>query len=277
MSAAGGAGTSSVGSDRGPHEERGGAGRGHRRREPVEGVKPAKLSSVSKVAAYIREAALEPGTTVAVVSMVGSLCPVTLAHVQAFEEARAVLLGSRDGFPRPAGLEPFSSVVGLAVLNGDRFVGNKLARAGARRALNVEERGLLVTLATEHLPWLQLLAVDGRTAQFAGVAALRAEFPRLTFSHFQMNGADDVVKHSKWCMAGPDNRMITMGRPGATERVLKGMAEIGLPLDSGDFVMGPELPDISSTEVRAALDRRDAVRLRDLLHPRVMEWCLKHY
>ncbi len=118
----GAAGTRSVGSDRGPHEERGGAGRGHRWREPVEGVKPAKLSSVSKVAAYIREAALEPGTTVAVVSMVGSLCPVTLAHVQALEEARAVLLGSRDGFPRPAGLEPFSSVVGLAVLNGDRCV-----------------------------------------------------------------------------------------------------------------------------------------------------------
>ena len=37
--------------------------------------------------------------------------------------------------------------------------------------------------------------------------------------------------------------MITMGRPGSTKAVVKGMASVGIPdTGSADFVLGPELP-----------------------------------
>ena len=42
---------------------------------------------------------LEQGTRVAVVTLLGSLCPITLGHVQGFEEARRILLG--EGVARP--------------------------------------------------------------------------------------------------------------------------------------------------------------------------------
>ena len=48
-------------------------------------------------------------------------------------------------------------------------------------------------------------------------------------------------------------RMITMGRPGATEAVERAARRAGVDLDAGRFIMGPELPDISSSEAREAL------------------------
>ena len=47
--------------------------------------------------------------------------------------------------------------------------------------------------------------------------------------------------------------MITMGRPGATEAVEGAARRAGVDLDAGRFIMGPELPDISSSEAREAL------------------------
>ena len=47
--------------------------------------------------------------------------------------------------------------------------------------------------------------------------------------------------------------MITMGRPGATEAVERAARRAGVDLDAGRFIMGPELPDISSSEAREAL------------------------
>lgn len=42
----------------------------------------------------------------------------------------------------------------------------------------------------------------------------------------------------------------------------------------GNFILGPTLPDISSTRVRAALRDNDVGTLRDMLHPDVLEWLL---
>ena len=67
-----------------------------------------------------------------------------------------------------------------------------------------------------------------------------------------------------------------MGRPGDTERVLAGARDAGLDLDDGNFVMGPELPNISSTAARAALAQKDMPALKRLLHPRVAAWCLEN-
>ena len=47
-------------------------------------------------------------------------------------------------------------------------------------------------------------------------------------------------------------------------------------LDAGYLVMGPELPDISSSAAREALARGDRARAAALLHPAVLEWCEKH-
>ena len=54
--------------------------------------------------------ALPDGSAIALVSMLGSLCPVTRGHVQCFEGARALLLSGRS----PAGR--FASCVGLLTL-----------------------------------------------------------------------------------------------------------------------------------------------------------------
>lgn len=54
------------------------------------------------------------------------------------------------------------------------------------------------------------------------VRRLRGAHPGLRIEHFDMNGADDVVKYSKWSWAGPNNRMITMCRPGSTATLRQG-------------------------------------------------------
>jgi hypothetical protein len=112
--------------------------------------------------------ALPDGAEVAVVSLLGSLNPVTLGHVQCFDEARRLLLGpalpetlqageraaaaSEAGeeatrpqgatgrlgraVARPARLEAFDGVVGVVELNSDQRVGNKVrARPGRLSAL----------------------------------------------------------------------------------------------------------------------------------------------
>merc|ERR1719235_2450453 len=57
--------------------------------------------------------AVPEGSTVAVVSMLGSICPITLAHVQCYEEARKLLLDQTPAVPRPEALEPFAACVGF--------------------------------------------------------------------------------------------------------------------------------------------------------------------
>ena len=64
-----------------------------------------------------------------------------------------------------------------------------------------------------------------------------------------------------------------MGRPGYTQEVLDGMRKS--QASSEHFIVGREMPvDISSTEARTALTRRDMDKLATLLHPSVTDWCL---
>ena len=212
---------------------------------------------------------VEPGTNVGVVTLLGSLCPVTRGHVQAFIEARRILLGEA-GVTRPARLEPFGAVLGLISLNGSSYVDRKLAQKG-EASLSAEKRLALVKMAAEELPWLSWESCrEGET-----VGLLRQTHPHLHFVHFFMNGADDVVRYRKY-RVGPQHRMIVLGRPGYTAKALAGARQAGIDPDAGNFVMGPELPDISSSAAREALARGDRARAAALLHPAVLEWCEEH-
>ena len=216
-------------------------------------------------------AALPPHATVAVVTMRGSLCPITLGHVRCFEEARKLFLGGGGCGALPAGLAPFAYVAGFVGLNADHHLRAKFA-SKREKPLNLSDRQALVRAATTESAWLELSACS-RTA--GDVTRLRQQFPHLSIQHFEMNGADDVVKYSKWKWAGAGNKMITMGRPGSTPAVIQGMASVGIPAGgSADFVLGPELPDISSTKLRAASKRGDRAELLTLCHPKVADWML---
>jgi hypothetical protein len=93
-----------------------------------------------------------------------------------------------------------------------------------------------------------------------------------------MNGADDVCKYQKWRHAKPHHRMITMGRPGSTKALLKGMKSAGMPqCGTADFLLGPELPDLSSSAARVASHVGDRSGLLQLLHPSVADWMLQFY
>ena len=70
--------------------------------------------------------------------------------------------------------------------------------------------------------------------------------------------------------------MITMGRPGSTNSLVQGIQSYGLPAcGTENFVLGPELPDLSSTAARAASKSGDRAALLQLLHPEVADWMLR--
>jgi len=220
--------------------------------------------------------ALPAGSNVAVVSLLGSLCPITLGHVQTFVEARQVLLRLSE-HPVPARLEEFAECVGFICLNTDRHVDKKMSAAG-QSSLDYSTRQYLVELAIEDHDWVYFHPTrqghEQREEEREGVRQLSAKWPQLHVVHFYMNGADDVVKCRKYTWSCPHSRFITMGRPGFTEEVREGMAASGVDPDDGFFIIGPELPDISSTAVRAALASGNYAALEGIVHPKVAKWCI---
>ena len=135
---------------------------------------------------------LPKGSRVAVVSMLGSLCPITIGHVMMFHEARKILLKHPSSkVERPRNLAHFDLCLGLITLNGDRHVSSKLAEK-KQRALSYKERAHLVQLATSEDPWLYF--VDRCIGRDGTVTNLKQRWPDLEFVEFHMNGADDVVK-----------------------------------------------------------------------------------
>jgi hypothetical protein len=202
--------------------------------------------------------------TVAVVTMLGSLCPITLAHTQAFDEARKLLL---DPNARPPGLERFDHVLGFISVNIDCYVSSKFPDRIS--PIHYDDRLLLAKLAiSERQDWMDVEDEEGDTVHF-----LKRIFPTLKFVHFIMNGADDVIKNRKWRWADAKNRFITMGRTGATTQLLESMEQAGADFGP-NFLLGPDLPDLSSTAARDAFERHDMEALHGMLHPKVIEWCL---
>lgn len=210
---------------------------------------------------------LPHGSQVAVVTMRGSCCPVTLGHIQGFLESKRILLGECQ---MPGKLQQFDEVLGMLSLNGDDHVSWKLSQKG-EPFISMRDRAELVNLAAADLPWLKFST--GPDREIASMAKL---WPHLTFVRFVLNGADDVVRYQKWNHSSESYRLITMGRPGYTQKVLAGMRRAKINPEDGFFIVGPELPDISSTAVRKALRTHDLATLEDLLHPAVCQWCLEN-
>jgi len=219
---------------------------------------------------------LPEGANVAMVSMLGSLCPITLGHVQCFEEARKIILADpSSGVPRPKRLQHFDECLGLIQLNGDGYVLRKVREKG-QKGLDIGQRGDMARLATADHLWLNYEDREARVLLNSVLS--RKRFEHLNFVEFEMNGADDVVKYAKWTYLtsrGCSSRMIVMGRPGFTSQVLQGMAEVGLDRDDGKFIVGPELPDVSSTAAREASQKNDLPTLLSILHPSVADFLLK--
>lgn len=210
---------------------------------------------------------LREGSFVALITMTGSCCPVTTAHYMAFECSRQLLMG--DGLTRPT-REQFAEVLGLLSLNGDRHVGEKLHAKGMP-SIPYVDRAQLVDMATADVPWMSF----NPTREHIAADWMQRRWPTLRFIRYALNGADDVFKYQKWRSSAPDQRFVTMGRPGFTEKVILGAKRHGVDLDQGYFIVGPELPDISSTAVRRALQEGDGQALEGLLHPSVAAWLLK--
>ena len=204
----------------------------------------------------------------AIINYVGSLCPITLGHVACLVTARSVLIGETP----PVG-EPFSpgdqnaACLAAVRFNNDSHVKHKMQAKGLVH-LPATDRRHLGELATAGEPWIRYDVRDPRI----WARELETQFPDLHFNVWNLNGADDVAKYRKWNDACAKRRYITMGRPGYTDKVLDGLKASGTP--SKYFVVGPELPDISSTLARKAIARGDTATLKTLLHDDVAAWCL---
>jgi len=214
--------------------------------------------------------ALPARSSVAIVTMLGSLCPVTRAHVEMFTEARKLLLEVERRRPE-LGIGPYAACVCFVSLNGDGYVMSKLKPLGDT-ALSMQQRLALVDMATADIPWLQ----SCKGSHHSKIDELHQQWPHLIFDHFEMNGADDVVKYQKWKYIRhfPHQRYITMGRPGSMEQLREGMQRSAVS-ESANFLLGPELPDLSSTRAREASKRGDRETLLNILHPAVADWLLK--
>ena len=214
-------------------------------------------------------AALPPGSHVAVLDFLGSFCPVTTGHVQCMIEARRILLGEAPPANDDGALAPYAACLCALNVNDDIWVREKLSRSG-EDALSAQQRLQLCDLATaSEAAWVRV----GTSAE-AWVASLRSSCPSIRVTVWSLNGADDVVRYKKWECASKEWPFITMGRPGDTATILAAIHNEGLRSDA--FVLGPELPDVSSTVARNALSCVDHATLAACLHPDVATWLKQH-
>ncbi|CAE6967129.1 unnamed protein product [Symbiodinium sp. KB8] len=138
---------------------------------------------------------LEEGSSVALLTMRGSCCPVTRAHCDMFQLARSVLLG--QSLLCPPGTPPFSECLGLLALNPDRSIKRKFERRSeSENPIRWFDRAHLIRLATAEVPWLVLNNLEAKEA----VQELEEDtrWQHLKFVHFHLNGADDVARWEKW-------------------------------------------------------------------------------
>ena len=204
---------------------------------------------------------------VAVITMTGSCCPITRAHCMMFETARETLLN---------GPEKFGEILGLLSLNSDSHVIDKKMSQLNEKGILYKDRSELAKWATAEMPWMDFNPGRARDSEWW----LPRYWKGLTFIRYEMNGADDVLKFEKWKHCKGGRRFITMGRPGFTEEVTERSTAFGVDLKN--FIIAPELPNISSTKVRKVLREEHGKpleeslqRLGHLLHPSVAEWLLK--
>ena len=142
-------------------------------------------------------------------------------------------------------------------------------------AVSAEDRRMLVDFAVEDFAWI--CSSDNAWTEFD---RLERRFPDLEFIHYEVDGADVAIKNRTWLHCSEGSRRVAMGRACAdgeanpTQEIIALAQDDGVDLAAGLFIVGPELPDISSSRARAALRAGDAAALRGMLHPRVLAWLL---
>ena len=225
--------------------------------------------------------ALEPSSRVAVITFVGSFCPVTRAHLICVEEARKIIIGEPSEYFWPLGqeqmrkIQKYALVVAVISVNGDRYVNSKLKKVG-EVAISSENRRMLINLAIEDVDW-----ICSHDRAWGAVNELKRCYPQIDFTHFELDGADVALKNEVWNDASQQHIRIAMGRApetdelDSTEEILKLIQNGHIDISNGHFLVGPILPNISSSRVRRALRIKDLDSLRSMLHPRVLEWILE--
>jgi hypothetical protein len=220
-------------------------------------------------------AALEPDCTVAVITYVGSFCPITVAHVQCMVETRKIITGEATEYPcakpRPR-IEPPALILAYISVNQDDYVQWKMQQL-SEVDISAVNRQMLVDFAVEDVDW-----ICSHNNAWAALDELKSSFPKLKFIHYEVDGADVALKNCTWRYCSDDSRRVAMGRacadgePNPTQRII--MRANQDDIAAGRFIIGPELPDISSSSARAALRAGDLAALRNMLHPRVLYWNL---
>jgi len=267
------------------------------------GLSGHRTTAVAAAAAFVRSNAPLRGSRpmrVAVVTFVGSFCPVTLAHVTAMKVAKQMLMGEAQlHMQRPSGLPVPDVVVGYMCANSESKVSKKLAKKGIA-SISERDRRMLLDLAVNRpdLSWIRSMdqaacEVDYRLPQSQRrvevVEALIRQLPGYEITHYRLDGADVAVQWKAWEQADANNRFLCCGRPsergqGSTADLLSAMrrskngnmAPGSQWYDQGFFVLLPEMQNISSTQVRSALYSGNMAVLENMLDKAVMEWNIKH-
>lgn len=249
-----------------------------------------------------------PGSEIAVLWLLGSLCPITRSHVLSLTEGRALLMGRPMTHPLP--LAPHCSplpepraaaCLALVGVNRDSYVGAKFARLGeASFQLSAAERTALAASAlSEHSSWAKVLPPGMGPDAAISALAERHSSRGLRFVPYEVSGADDCLRYCKWRYAGGDGwrLYVPLRSPDPqdpdTVALLAAVSkdhhdaqrqrghEAGVSGEPGTgspwpphVVVGPGLPPHSSTQARAALKRGDAAALAAILPDAVAAWLL---
>lgn len=221
--------------------------------------------------------ALPEGSRVAVLVLHGSFNPITRAHTMMLDQAKQMLLDptvSNDNF---------SEVIAL-VLPHDDFDVRKLLPQGFRDYwFRLEDRLSMINDVTVGTPWVMTADDNGNAIN---LFELRQDYPNLQFLDYIVEGADAIFEWRRWEWVDLDIntcRVICVGRPGYTDAVHDAVDQFVaenphlsyLATGRGGFLMGPELPNISSTDARELARRKDRQELIKLVHPLVATALLK--
>jgi len=215
---------------------------------------------------------LAPGSRVAIINFLGSLCPVTRSHLGCIVEAGNILRGEASPV-NAVTVQPYHVCLASMRCNSDRHVGKKMEEKGVA-LLDADRRLHLCALAAKGHQTSRLCICAHPRHYHVHVWAeeLAACYPALVFDVWTLNGADDVVKYRKWASASEDNRQIAMGRPGDSDAILQAIGAH----PNENFVLGPEMPDVSSSAARDALLAGDARVVDQMLDPTVAQWLYAH-
>ena len=193
----------------------------HKSEEASQKLKMSDALGIARLKPYLSTVAA--GSNVAVITFIGSFCPVTLGHIQCVQIARDILTGATKPVGTPL-TRHFDACVAIICCNPDNYVSRKMARQ-KQQHIPVKQRQRLIYLGASNLSTCEgqwLTVVDYFPHQFKKALScdvwqkLCAAHPSLNFVHVSLGGADDILTRKKWNQeVTPNNRMLTMVRFGS--------------------------------------------------------------